>query len=140
MTRPRNADRPATAAEARAIFRAQRALFARAHPHVARVPLRLVASRCPTGERSCAARDLAWMDGDGVHLLRRALALPASRVRALLAHELGHAADLRRHEDGSEQRADDLAEAALGRRVRYDRRDVQTFGPGAWPRPRRLHS
>jgi len=127
-------------AAARAVFEAQRRLFARLHPDVAAFELRIVDSRCPTGRRSCAARDLAWMEGRGVYLLRRALALPVDRVRGLLAHELGHAADDARHEPGSEQRADDLAERALGRRVRYDARDVQTLGRGRWPRPARLHS
>lgn len=133
--------RPATDARVAALFAAQRVLFARLWPGVAGARLTIVASRCPTGSRRCAKRDLAWMEGGDVFILRRALALPLDNVLGLLAHELGHAADPTPDAPLSEQRADDLAERALGRRVRYDAGDVQTLGPGAWPRPKgRLHA
>ena len=124
----------------RALFRAQRAAFAAHYPHVAKARLYIVDRRCPQGT-VCAPRDLAWQLGDGIHILKRALRLSRPHLEALVAHELSHLGDLRRHEPGSEQRADDIAERVLGRRIRYSRKTlVQTFGPGLYPRPKSLHS
>lgn len=120
------------------MFRRLRAQFAARFPHVARVRLYFVDRVCPEGN-SCAPRDLAWYDGD-VHLLTRALRRSRATVEGILAHELGHAADRRRWQAGSEQRADDLAERVTGKLIRYDRRTlVQTTGPGLYPRPLSLH-
>ena len=67
--------------------------------------------------------------------------LSPAEVDAVLAHELGHAADPDVWLPGSEQRADDIAERATGHRIRYTRRlRVQTFGPGIYPRPSDLHA
>lgn len=128
------------AASLRAMFRRDRAAFAVRYPSVAGVTLTIVDRACPDGN-PCAPRDLAWYEGGRVFILARALRLSGAKCRALLAHELGHAADRRRWQDGSEQRADDIAARVLGRLIRYDPRDfVQTFGPGLYPRPPHLHS
>lgn len=128
------------ATEARAVFRAQRDAFARRYPAMRNVTFHIVNRACPDGFE-CAPRDLAWYVAGRVYLLRRALRLGRNKVSALIAHELGHAADRRRWERGSEQRADDIAEKVLGRVIRYDRRTlVQTFGPGIYPRPMSLHT
>ena len=127
-----------TPAAVRAMFRRLRARFAERYPSVAAVRLHLVDRVCPSGS-ACAARDLAWYHRD-VYLLVRALRLSRNKVGALLAHELSHAADRRRWQAGSEQRADDIAESVLGRRIRYARDGVQTFGRGQYPRPKHLHS
>lgn len=74
-----------------------------------------------------------------VLLVRRALALPRANVVGLIRHELGHHADVDPAAPNLEQRADDMAEYVTGERIRYDRRNIQTVGPGRWPRPRNLH-
>ena len=129
-----------TPSAVRALFARQRAAFARLDPAMARVGLTIVRARCPLGETSCAGRDLAWMEGGHVYLLARALDRGRDVVAGLIAHELGHAMDPWKWGPGAEQRADDLAELALGRRVRYTRGDaVQTLGRGTYPRPPHLH-
>lgn len=134
------AARAITAAEARRVFRAQRAAFAGFHAPVILAKLYVVDRRCPEPGR-CAYRDLAWMQRGNVYLLRRALRMGRDVVAALLAHELGHAVDPWVWLPGSEQRADDIAEMVLGQRVRYTRvTRVQTFGPGLYPRPEGLHA
>ena len=67
-------------------------------------------------------------------------AQPASRIVAVLAHELGHASLLRRGKlDHSEQDADDAAERLFGFRIYYDADDVQTTDTtGVYPRPAHL--
>lgn len=121
-------------------FEALRAQFAVIAPEVRHARLKIVNRRCAHGD-GCALRDLAWMQGGDVFLLRRALAHGRDVVRGLLAHELGHAADPDVWLPGSEQRADDIAERATGHRIRYTRRlRVQTFGPGIYPRPSDLHA
>lgn len=120
------------------LFFVMRSAFARRFPEVREATLTVVSSRCPTAGR-CASRDLAWMEGGHVFILRRALRRGDDVVAGLLAHELGHASDARVHEPGSEQRADDIAARVLGRKVWYDRNDVQTLGRGKWPRPLHLH-
>ena len=129
-------------ARVRAMFGRMRAAFVGEFPHVQQARLHLVARQCPDGGGDCAGRDLAWMTDDGsIYLLRRAMDRSDDVVAALLAHELGHLADVRRWAPGSERRADALAERALGRRIRYTVRDsLQTFGRGIWPRPPWLHT
>ena len=136
----RASHRTVTAADAHALFERQREAFAALFPAVSRARLHIVRRACPHALAPCAGRDLAWMvDGD-VHLLARALQRGPNVVGALLAHELGHAADASRYLPGSEQRADDLAAVVLGKPIRYTAADsLQTFGPGAWPRPLHLH-
>ncbi len=127
-----------TVARARAIFHEERERFAAVYPRLARATLVIVDAPCFDGG-PCKPRDLARCyarDAD-VQLLRRALT-SESRVRSLVRHELGHAADARVREPGREQRADDIAERVTGERVYYDRDDVQTTRRGAYPRPRRL--
>jgi hypothetical protein len=65
--------------------------------------------------------------------------LEPENLVAVLRHELGHLADVHRDRDGSERRADRVAEEATGERIYYDARDVQTTKPGTWPRPKHLH-
>ena len=120
------------------LFFGMKGAFARRFPEVRGATLTVVPTRCPTSGR-CASRDLAWMEGGHVFILRRALRRSDDVVAGLLADERGHAVDARVHEPGSEQRADDLAELVLGRKVRYDRNNVQTLGRGTWPRPSHLH-
>lgn len=126
--------------ELRVMFRQDRATFAARYPHVAGVTLHIVKRKCPEGS-VCAPRELAWYINGRIFILARALRLSRLKCRALLAHELGHASDRRLWQRGSEQRADDIAEKALGLRIRYDPKHfVQTFGPGIYPRPKHLHS
>jgi hypothetical protein len=56
-----------------------------------------------------------------------------------MAHELGHAADPDTSKPYAERRADAMANAALGKPVRYDDADVQNLHHGVTPRPARLH-
>jgi hypothetical protein len=129
-----------TGRETADVFIAQQRAFARLWPHVASSRLHIVHRRCPSGN-ACAPRDLAWYQDGDVFILARALRLPAEQTAALIAHELGHAADRRRWRAGSEQRADDLAAQALGLYIRYEPRHlVQTFGYGIYPRPKTLHA
>jgi hypothetical protein len=71
-------------------------------------------------------------------VLPKILREPRPVVEGLLLHEIGHIADPTPDAPGAERRADRLAERASGRKVRYDVRDVETTGPGRWPRPRSL--
>jgi hypothetical protein len=61
------------------------------------------------------------------------------RQQGVLAHELGHVFLLQSgNEDHSERDADDIALTLFGRRINYDRDDIQTVGPGQHPRPQHL--
>lgn len=66
----------------------------------------------------------------------RMLSAAPERQAGVLAHELGHAllfrAGLPEH---AERSADEVAERAMGKKVRYDSEDVQTFGRGKKVRP-----
>ena len=131
-----------TRARARAIFREECARFVAAFPRsrrIRRAYLTIVDAPC-FGRGPCAERDLAecFTDTGEVRLLRRALT-SESRVRGLVRHELGHICDPAIDRAGREQRADDIAERATGRRVYYDRADVQTTRRGRYPRPAHLH-
>lgn len=114
-----------TPAEARRIFVLERKRFARTYPSVATATFEII------DRDGDSDRDYAQELDLRVSLLRRALALPKRNVVALIRHELGHCAT----PGGSEQDADDAAEHATGVKIRYDTRDVQTIGPGKYPRP-----
>jgi uncharacterized protein DUF4157 len=88
--------------------------------------------------RPRSARAMAYTVGRRVYFYDRALELPASRLRALVRHELAHVALIAARVAHSERDADQLAEQLGGGRIRYDGRGIQTLGPGCWPRPRRL--
>jgi hypothetical protein len=91
-------------------------------------------------EANCAARDVAAAQQrpPKVWFVHRALYLPEENLVALIRHELGHICDPTPRREGSEQRADDIAEMVTGQKIRYDDRDLQTVGPGRYPRPRYL--
>ena len=137
--------RPVTRAALAALFVRCRANVARQYPRVAAASLVLVDAYASPGSPG-GYRDLAWCDprargGPCVYLCARALTLGTHVCEGLVLHELGHCADPRVAHPGREQRADDVAERATGRRVYYDRHNVQTTNPrgATWPRPRHLH-
>lgn len=114
------------------LYRAERARFGRAFPVVRGVGLALASKA-----RGVHFRSMAYTDGRRiVTFYADALDLPVANLRGLIRHELGHVAAAGR---AGEQLADDLAELATGRRIRYDRRDLETTGGGRWPRPLHLH-
>ena len=123
----------------RALFCQERAVFARLHPACARARLCIEDRHFLPHPQF---RNVAWADSrtGTVHLLRRALIeFDPARLLGLLRHELGHLADGAVMAGGAEQRADDLAERATGRKIRYDRDDLQTIASsGTYPRPRHL--
>lgn len=127
------------------MFLRERAAFARVFPErrVAAARLVIVAGACP--QPPCAPRDYADAGGPGreqpgvIRVGRRILRLPVCQQRGLIRHELAHLADDRLSAPGAEQRADDIAEAVTGVRIRYGANDVQTtHASGRWPRPRYL--
>lgn len=64
---------------------------------------------------------------------------PQATIRAVLAHEGGHAVLLARgNRTHSERKADAAAEVLFNVPISYDERDVQTTGRGTRPRPARL--
>lgn len=117
-------------------------------------PVELVADeRAAKGGERQYAYCKSGPEGTEIAFASRAADLPLSNLRGLMAHELGHALDFRYSEEelrrrlgpleldaGAERRADQLAEAALGTRILYDRRDVQCVGcrTGTSPRPAHL--
>ncbi len=136
--------KPRTVAQLRAVFAAERRAFAATYPAVRTA--RLVIEWGPCMDKgACGQRDYAYaFKGRGpatVVLSHRARTLPLANLRGILRHELGHVADFASphwRKPGAEQRADDLAERATGQKIRYDAHDVQTTGPGTYPRPRHL--
>lgn len=126
-----------TRSELRQRFRAERALFAREYPSVARVTLHF-SSRMhnPWGYRE---RDVAWcnLQTRRVYLVERALDLSRDNLVGLIRHELGHLADPTPEAFRCEHRADRIAQKVTGRAIRYDKRAIQTVGPGG-PRPKWL--
>lgn len=135
-----------TPAELARLFRAERRRFARHFPAVGRAQLYI--GRRPRGEgaRAFGVARLPHRGQPGaprVTLYREALRLPLPFVLGLVRHELGHVADARVGRKGGEQRADDIAHAVTGERIRYAAvgraRAVQTVGRGRWPRPCYLH-
>lgn len=138
--------KPRTVAQLRAVFERERALFAETYPAVRNAELSIDWRLCMGLDPGCSKRDYAYAMRDGrsgtVVLSHRARTLPVANLRGILRHELGHLADFASphwRKPGAEQRADDLAERATGQKIRYDARDVQTTGPGTYPRPRHLH-
>jgi len=137
-----------TRAELRALYRRELARFVRVYPHVARTKLEIDPAECPSlidpKPGQCKKRDLAMFvdrrtGGLAIILAVRVLTWPRRNIVAIVRHELGHASDVDLGRPGSEQRADDIAEAVCGQRIRYDRDFIQTIGPGKYPRPRHLH-
>lgn len=62
-----------------------------------------------------------------------------ARQAGLLSHELGHAVLIYLgYPKHSERDADEAARLLFGKRVRYDKIDVQTWGPGKKLRPAHL--
>lgn len=129
-----------TRREFRRLFYQQCDRFHEAFPHLEPVRLQVVNAPCPVTE-TCEAR------AHGVYVLEehciifaeKTLWLPLENVLGLVYHELGHASDLHIERAGAEQRADDLAEHATGYQIHYDSADLQTVGPGRYPRPLYLH-
>ncbi len=126
--------------EARRIFIRERNKFAEYFPGVSSADLILIDRKCSI-DGHCRFRDLAYADQDDmvVGLLTRALKLSRENVIGLIRHELGHLSDERINYAWREQRADDIAEFVTGRTINYDERNIQTIGPGRYPRPRNLH-
>lgn len=90
----------------------------------------------------CGRRDVAWCipATRTVYLLTRGLRLSRAQIAGLMLHELGHCADpLVATHRGSEKRADAIAHALSGRKIRYGTGDIQTTGRGKATRPARLH-
>lgn len=104
-----------------------------------------------------AARDFAYcVDGapPRVVLSDKLAEEPPDVQDAVVRHELGHAVDfllgtrkcnaalrvlgVNTRGLGPERRADEVARMVWGQTIRYDLRDVQTLGPGVYPRPTRL--
>lgn len=119
---------------ARRMFNAEAHRFRTAYPSMPPVRFRIAVRHfLPTPE----ARDLAWYDDGTVYLTRAALDRSEATVRGILRHELGHAADARIDQRGSECRADRIAARASGP-VRYDADGLQTAARGT-KRPGWLH-
>jgi hypothetical protein len=116
-----------------AVFLELRPAAARASPGLD--PVLFVAA--PTGREP--ARRFAWCAATPrptITVLSRLEGQRPDRVFGVLAHEFGHALLFHDgHPDHGEQEADDAAFIAMGIQVRYDDDDVQTTGPGRWPRP-----
>lgn len=86
-------------------------------------------------------RDLAWYDVDErvVCFVRSALDRSPACLRGVIRHELGHAADERVLEDGSEKRADQIAQRVTGSPILYTKEGVQHATHGRPGRPAWLH-
>lgn len=126
--------------EARSIFDRERNAFSSIFPWVKKTKF-IIADRACVDMGHCGKRDLAYATATppSVTILCRALALSKNNVIGLIRHELGHVADIFLGSRGSEQRADDIAEYVTGKRIFYDRYDVQTISKGRYPRPKYLH-
>lgn len=120
-----------TRTELQKLFHREKARFAAHAPWCSAAKLRVTGGRC-VSRGHCAFRDLAYVDLDDeeITLHVRALTMSKANVVGLLRHELGHLADVRVEQRGSERRADLIAEFVSGEPVRYDARDVQTTGRG----------
>jgi predicted SprT family Zn-dependent metalloprotease len=60
-------------------------------------------------------------------------------VEGILMHEMAHAILMQMGDhEHSEREADETAEEVFGKRISYDREDVQTTGTGIHPRPLHL--
>lgn len=118
---------------ARSIFNTEAHRFRAEFPSMPAVRFKIVARHFLPNP---ALRDLAWCVGSAIYLTRAALNRSEATVRGVIRHELGHAADARVDEPGSEARADHLA-SRIGP-VNYDPDGLQTTGKGG-PRPKGLH-
>lgn len=118
------------------VFERELPRFVAAYPHLART--RCILTVTPRGRNP---RSYAWSYPSRLEIwfVEKVLELPEANIVALVRHELGHLA-----EPGtgskltSEQHADDVAEKVTGERIHYDENDVQTTGPGVYPRPKYL--
>jgi hypothetical protein len=120
------------------MFRQLRAQFG--GTRAAGAGLELVDAPCgPT--KHCRRRDVAWClpAKRTVYLLRRALQFSRAQLEGLVLHELGHIADPIVEHPHREKRADAIAHAVTGRRIRYGAHDIQTTGRGRLTRPAYLH-
>lgn len=92
-------------------------------------------------EKDAGARDLAWYDPveRSICVVKGALKESESTLIGVLRHELGHAADQRIDEPGSERRADRLSKRATGKAILYDERGLQNTKRGVAKRPGWLH-
>ncbi len=127
------------------VFAAERARFAAHYPRyskIKRTTLRLIEGPC-TLPGWCAYRDFAYAlpfaDEPEIVVNTRLLSLPVENILGVLRHEFGHICDPNAANRGREQMADNIAEIVTGTRISYNERDVQTIGPGKYPRPRHLH-
>lgn len=124
-----------------AMFRRERAKFAKHYPDVAIAGLCMDSRRC-SPRSPCRVRDVAWcsLDTGIITLVDRVLGLPRANIVALIRHELGHLADPTPNKPGAEARADRIAYEVTGQRIRYDGHDLQTTSPkGRKTRPKHLH-
>lgn len=130
-----------TPAQLNQLFVRERTRFAEMFPRAADARLIVSYARCISPNK-CAHRNLAYTaelrDGAVVMMHHRVLDLPRVNVIGLIRHELGHVSDANVRSSGREQRADDIAELVTGHVIRYDARDVETVGPGSYPRSRSL--
>lgn len=134
---------------AQLLYRREQQAFSEIYPDLAGVPLTIVDQPCNSPGETCRVRDVAWCEwlrgGRGaktrmkVFLLRRALGFRRENLIAIFRHELGHLADPDADKPDSEKRADRIAETVTGEKIRYDRQDIQTTGPGRATRPPWLH-
>ena len=125
---------------ARHLFAAERATFRRVFPNMPSVRLTIRARHfLPASELT--PRDLAWYDADRhtLCLMRSALTRSRATIQGIIRHELGHAADERIDNPGSERRADALALRATGTPVLYDAEGLQNSSRGSPVRPGWLH-
>lgn len=121
------------------LFRGERAKFAKMYPAAREATLTISDQKCVPGS-PCSNRDLAWCEPTEmrVTVLSRLTRFQRKTVVGVLRHELGHLCDEYVWTKGSEARADQIALEVTKRPIRYDRRGLQTIGPGG-ARPAWLH-
>jgi hypothetical protein len=126
-------DEEMTLVEVYELFDNEKEPFVQAAPHARDV--QLVVHRKHYLKRP-SKRDVAWYEPATrtINITKRVLAFQPPQIKALIRHEFGHVLD----ENGSEQRADDLAEWVTGEPIYYDRDDIQTLEMGTHPRPLHL--
>lgn len=86
-------------------------------------------------------RDMAWCERKPLKIVMapKLEKEPVSVQRGVIAHELGHALLFLLWKCvHSEKHADLAAEVLFGRKIRYNRDNIQTFGPGKETRPASL--
>lgn len=119
-----------------ALFRRERATFARRFPAASQVTLHLEPKHFVKRPK---ARDFAWYQPDthSIHVTQRMLEQSPATILGIVRHELGHAVDARLDDAEAEARADALAMKATGTPIRY-LNDVQNASRGQIGRPRYL--